>query len=275
MDVRQVSGGSPVRTLRTEDPLSDGASLVVVVVVVLFAVVGATLTLRRRRRTIARLLIGSSRVHGVDPARVRSIGVLTSSELLVPLALAGREVWIPPGTMTTLPPDQREAVLLHEIAHVERRDPQWIDASRFLCAMTRWQPLNRRVLDALERDTELAADGHAVRIGASPRALVAALAYFASRADGSLTFAGAQLVRGDSPLVNRARRLLNGVGHATSVRAAIAAATCIAIATAILVALPLATPVRAANPAADASPGRAGRTFEVHEIDVRRAGQPR
>ena len=276
MDVIQVSGRDPVHTVRTVDRLSTVTSIVVVTVAAFVGIAGIVMIRRRRRMALRRLSEDTKAVHGLTSAFTRAINVSACGALAVPLALTGRRICLPQRALTDLSTIERDSVLLHEIAHIERSDPQWIDASRLLCAMTAWQPLNRRVLDALERDSELAADAHAIRIGAEPAALVSALAYFASRLGNEPAIAGVSLVRNDSPLVVRARRMLDSAGDAPS-RTSFAAATAgFALGVALVLALPAAIPARVAEPGTGLKPVDTNeRSVEVREIDVRKGQQPR
>src|SRR5690606_30185344 len=55
-------------------------------------------------------------------------------------------------------PDQLAAVLEHEQAHVQRRDPLRLSILRFLSCMLYWLPVVRRLATDLADDVELLAD---------------------------------------------------------------------------------------------------------------------
>jgi beta-lactamase regulating signal transducer with metallopeptidase domain len=167
--------------------------------------------IRRRNRFIRSALRGRTSLPVEIPAAaMRDVRISTSASLCVPVALRRREICIPASTFSGLGSVERESIILHEIAHVERNDPLWLDASRLVKAVTWWQPLNRIICEKLECETELAADQHAISLGAKPRALVAGLAHYSALLNGTYAGAGAALVRGDSPLVVRARVILDG-----------------------------------------------------------------
>ena len=271
VDVRRAIGSPPIRKVTRDDPLATGASGAIVGIAVLLSAVGLS-RLHAGRRSARNAVRDGDIVRTSVAQGLRSIELRTSETLRVPVALSGRKIRIPPSSIVDLERDQLEAVLLHEIAHVERRDPEWIDAARTIAAVTVWQPLNRRVLEALERDTELAADARAIRMGASPHSLVAALAYFAARLDEPL-LAGAQLLRKDSPLVDRAKRLLRNDDVRQSRLGSAAALSIMMAVCAGLLLLPIASPARAANPGVRPTQGN-GKLMQVERIEIKEGRQP-
>jgi hypothetical protein len=253
-------GARPVRTLEVADPLASAASLLVCGLLGAPAVIAGLVLLRRRKRAIQAmdlrpLLLDQT---GVSAAVTRNVSLYASPVLDVPLALTRRRICLPGHGFTELDRTAQESVLLHELAHLERHDPAWADASRFLVAVTWWQPLNRLLLRNMERDAELAADVRAVERGAVPAALVTALARFANRLEFGGLAPGVPLVRADSPLVERARRLLDPPSRPQPAR--IAAITAIALLLAIgsIVALPIPT-----------TAGPIRRSAEIRQNDVR------
>jgi beta-lactamase regulating signal transducer with metallopeptidase domain len=188
-------------TVTVTDPLAARASRLVCLVALAGSVAGA-LSLALRRRRAARLLAPRTRL-GHDGGVVLS----QVSGLATPVALRNGEICVP-AEFGRLSDAERRGVLLHERAHLERADPAWLDVGRVVVALAWWQPLNRRLLAALRRDAELAADDVAVARGAERWALVSALAVFAERVERDRLAVGAALDGGDSPLVARARRIL-------------------------------------------------------------------
>ncbi|MEO8577193.1 MAG: M56 family metallopeptidase, partial [Gemmatimonadales bacterium] len=179
MIVTAIKGRPETRTTEVDDPLSQASSLGIVLLAVSMCSVGLVTHLRRTSR-IRTMLRARTPARRVDPVVARRSIAMTESELIeIPIALRGREICIPGRTFQTIGDAERTSVLLHEIAHIERNDPLWMDASRAVCSMTWWQPLTRIVCERLELDTEAAADERAVALGAPPHALVAGLAYFA------------------------------------------------------------------------------------------------
>jgi beta-lactamase regulating signal transducer with metallopeptidase domain len=214
-----------------------------------------------RRRLKAR----SPCTSDVPLARYFGIAVTQSAEIEVPAALSRREICVPDASFFQMEMSEQRGVILHEIAHVLRSDPIWMDAARMIAAVTWWQPLNSRVCSLLERDTELAADQHAVALGAQPRALVAGLAFFAGRIETGLEGAGAALLGKDSLVVARARRLLDQ-NHQSGRLAITRLFFVVAGAVALCAVLPAPT---TASPAPLAKPGAAvlpGTTIEEDRI---------
>lgn len=114
--------------------------------------------------------------------------------LLAPRDLAAR-----------LPVAERDAVLLHELAHVRRRDFLWNLLQRCMLVLVWFQPAAWWLHAQLARERELCCDALAVRHGASPLVLGKALVRLAenhARSDLSMGIAG----RGE--LATRVHRLL-------------------------------------------------------------------
>jgi len=254
VQVLQRPDAAARRAVIVRDPLERALSLGVCVVAAAAVAAGGAARLRRRgrdRRALrTRTPLG---VHG--GARVSAAAGLTT-----PLALRGGEICVPADDWPTLGAAERGSVLLHELAHVERADPAWLDAARVVAALAWWQPLNRVALRELRRAAELAADDLALARGADPRALVAALAHFAERLDADAPALGAGLGADDSPLVARARRILAAarVPERDASRAALAALV-VLVCTALSLAPRLAATDSGAGP----------RGGEVREVVVR------
>ncbi len=91
-------------------------------------------------------------------ARARSAVRLTASATISsPVALGG-EICLPAAAIAELDPAQLRAMLAHELAHLERRDPQWL---AFACVLERaffFQPLNRLARRGLQENAEYCAD---------------------------------------------------------------------------------------------------------------------
>jgi hypothetical protein len=117
--------------------------------------------LRLRRRLAGRTRVREGPVREALDDVAGSAGpdapvVLTRSPAVdVPVALPGREICVPGGLLARLDPETRRAVLAHELAHLERRDPTLMLVLSVLEAVLFVQPLNRlarkRILAASER----------------------------------------------------------------------------------------------------------------------------
>ena len=206
VDVRviQKNGSPPVRIETRRDSLAATASSLIVLAAAIASSLGVLRFVLQRAR-VARQL--STRVY-CDAGRGLVSTITTSDRVKVPVALRGGEVCVPSG-FANLDVSEQRSVLLHERAHITRKDPEWLDTTRAIAAVFWWQPFNIHVVRRLEIDSELAADELALSTGADGPSLVRALSQFAATLErGSLT--GAALIRHESPLIERARLILDG-----------------------------------------------------------------
>jgi len=106
---------------------------------------------------------------------------------------------------------ERDAILLHEIAHIRRRDFAGNLLQRLLLATLWFQPAAWSVYRQIARSREACCDAMAVRCGAEPAALARALVGLAARA-GSRRASSAMALEGSnasqSDLSRRVRRLV-------------------------------------------------------------------
>lgn len=87
----------------------------------------------------------------------------TSSAISSPVALGAAEICLPDAAIDELDPQQQRAMLAHELAHLARRDPQWL---MFSCLVERaffFQPLNRLARRGIQESAEYLADDWATR----------------------------------------------------------------------------------------------------------------
>lgn len=142
------------------------------------------------------------------PLYVAAVTVPQVVGICRPVLLAPRDL------AARLPVAERDAVLLHELAHVCRRDFLWNLLQRFVLVLVWFQPAAWLLHGQLARERELCCDALAVRHGASPLVLGRALVRLAenhARRDLSMGIAG----RGE--LTIRVHRLL-GLHEAGGVR---------------------------------------------------------
>jgi len=101
----------------------------------------------------------------------RRITLTSSTAISSPVALGRGEICLPAAVQSELDGDQQRAMLAHELAHLVRRDPQWL---AFACLMERaffFQPLNRLARRRMQQSAEYLADEWAaVRYGGVPLA---------------------------------------------------------------------------------------------------------
>jgi Zn-dependent protease with chaperone function len=106
-----------------------------------------------------------------------------------------------------LTPDERRAVLEHELAHVRTRDDRYLPYFHVLASVVFFDPLLRFLRDRLTRRYEFEADETAARRTRRPRALASALLKFYEASPDrrpAVAFAGHRL----SLIVERIERLL-------------------------------------------------------------------
>ncbi len=106
-------------------------------------------------------LVAAIRQLGFSVHRVRVVDGLPN-----PAFTAGwwrPRVYVAKSLPDVLSVSELEAVLAHEIAHVERRDPLRLFALRTLAATLFWLPAIRRLVDDLADEAEIAADDHAAQ----------------------------------------------------------------------------------------------------------------
>lgn len=133
-------------------------------------------------------------------------------ELGGPATLPGGEISLP-GWAMDIPAAQLEAMLAHELAHVERRDPRWLATAMALEALFWLQPLNRVARYRLAGLAELHADARAARLTGNGRALARCLAHCAERMRVErMPVLAAAMARRGGALSERVRKLIE---HAT------------------------------------------------------------
>jgi Zn-dependent protease with chaperone function len=141
---------------------------------------------------------------GLHPERVRVVRGLPN-----PAFTAGwlwPRVFVADAVADRLSPDELRALLAHEAAHVERRDPMRLSALRFLALTLFWLPALRRLAEDVADEAEIQADDRAAR--EQPLALASAiLALAAWRAPGRPLAEGVGFAQRGDLLERRIRRL--------------------------------------------------------------------
>src|SRR5262249_23697142 len=94
----------------------------------------------------------------------RSVRLARAPGISAPITLG---VWsyticLPPRAESGLQPDELEALLAHELAHAERRDPAWLVACSVIEVLFFFQPLNRVCGEWLQDEAEYQCDDWAV-----------------------------------------------------------------------------------------------------------------
>jgi len=134
-------------------------------------------------QSLARMSRASSRT------RVR----LTESHSIDgPMVVGTSEICLPADGMAVLTEQELDAVLAHELAHVERRDGLWFPLTALLRECLWFHPLTRWVSARVAETAELACDDRAVSLLDDPSLLARALAKVAAAAaEGTRKAAGA------------------------------------------------------------------------------------
>lgn len=148
-------------------------------------------------------------------------GVLLSDlpALHGPMVLGRREICVPAGVLDAFPEDEVDAMLAHELAHLEHRDGLWFLGLALLEAFLQVQPLIRWVALRCRHAAELAADDRAAALTGRPGALARALTRMAALdVTGEASLAPA--LSSSAALRVRVARLLRREGARAAPRAA-------------------------------------------------------
>jgi beta-lactamase regulating signal transducer with metallopeptidase domain len=145
----------------------------------------------------------------------RPVHLTCSQKIVSPVALAGDEICVPRRALMELEPNEQDSMLAHEIAHLVRRDPQWLIVARVVEAVLFMQPLNRLARVRMQEAAEYLCDDWAVARTSHPVTLakcLAAVAEWVGRAPRRdtprLQPMSAMVEAGGSPLVRRVGRIL-------------------------------------------------------------------
>jgi len=156
-------------------------------------VLAMLLRLAREARALVRLREASAPVPAAVRASLRRVlrrGLVDTAPVLRAAAVASPQVaggwrpWllVPHGLAARLAPAELDAVLLHELAHLRRRDLRWNLLQRIALSLLWFHPVAWRLQAGLARERERCCDALAVRHGASPVALARALVKLAEAA---------------------------------------------------------------------------------------------
>jgi len=166
----------------------------------------------------------------------RNVRLACSDHIASPVALTGDEVCLPRRALMELAPVEQDSMLAHEIAHLVRRDPQWLVAARAIEMVLFMQPLNRLARHRMQEVAEYLCDDWAVASTSHPVTLakcLAAVAEWVGRAhevdDTPRQHPMSAMVEsGGSPLVRRVGRILGerSAPRARSTRSAFGVSVC-------------------------------------------------
>jgi Zn-dependent protease with chaperone function len=95
-----------------------------------------------------------------------TVALTSSSALRGPVLVSSREICVPEGLWSRLSPNDRQAALAHEYAHIERRDPFWFLATAALSRALYFLPWHGLLRERWVAAAEFACDRRAaIRIG--------------------------------------------------------------------------------------------------------------
>ncbi len=97
----------------------------------------------------------------------RVVRLTISPACPVPMALTPSEVCVPAHFLDALDAEQQRGALAHEVAHVARRDPDWLTVDALIGALFFFQPLNMVARRALREHAEWQCDDWAAGQGAA------------------------------------------------------------------------------------------------------------
>jgi len=141
----------------------------------------------------------------------RNVRLAVCPRLDSPIALG---VWrptivLPPRAVHDLPARMQSPMLAHELAHVARFDPFWLDVCRLLECVLFLQPLHRVARRHLARCAEFRCDDWAVRETGDRIALARCLTEVAGWLGRSAPLPACGMADLRSPLAERVRRILD------------------------------------------------------------------
>jgi Zn-dependent protease with chaperone function len=248
-----------------------------------------TLGLRRLRRDLAGRveLAEGAVVEEVERLRLRAgvaraVRVWVAPRLAAPLSMGWVRpaICVPPRALEELEPEERTAMLAHEVAHLARRDPAWLFVLWLFETALFFQPLNRLARRELAAAFELSADSWAARATGDRLALASSLARIAGwivgqpppRAHRAWTAAMADALDGRRPrsrLGERIERLLDARALSEPLRPRrIESALGLALLAALVLLAPGAAAARGAPPPAPADAAPAPQGTQAYPTDA-------
>ncbi len=209
---------SPANTSSVSRP---STALLIVAGWAILAFLLAVFYVARRLILVGRLANRRAVVEGPLPAMLdslcRAVGhrsqiALTSvNTISSPVALGTREICVPDAALTELEPDQQRGLLAHELAHLKRRDPLWLNFASLMERVFFFQPLNRVARKELQSNAEYLCDDWAATHTGSGLPLAHCLARVAEWIEASpLGVPVAGMAEQRSLLVTRIARLIEG-----------------------------------------------------------------
>jgi HEAT repeat protein/beta-lactamase regulating signal transducer with metallopeptidase domain len=146
-----------------------------------------------------------------EVGHARPVRLTCTSSISSPVALGLSEICLPAQAISDLDVEQQRGMLAHELAHLGRRDPLWLDLASIVERVFFFQPLNRLARREMETAAEYLCDEWAMRKTGSGLHLARCLAKVAEWIQASpLGVPVAGMAEQRSLLVSRIARLLDG-----------------------------------------------------------------
>ena len=140
-----------------------------------------------------------------------TVHLTSANTISSPVALGLSEICVPDAALTDLDAEQQRSLLAHELAHLSRRDPLWLDAASLIERVFFFQPLNRLARREVQRNAEYICDDWAASRAGSGEPLARCLARVAEWIEAApLGVPVAGMAEQRSMLVTRIARLLEG-----------------------------------------------------------------
>ncbi|MBP6774589.1 MAG: HEAT repeat domain-containing protein [Gemmatimonadaceae bacterium] len=140
------------------------------------------------------------------PIALTSVNTISS-----PVALGLHEICVPDAVLTELSVDEQRGLLAHELAHLARRDPVWLDVVSLTERVFFFQPLNRLARREIQRNAEFLCDDWAAERTGTGLPLAHCLARVAEWIEARpLGVPVAGMAEQRSLLVTRIARLIEG-----------------------------------------------------------------
>ncbi|HUP90523.1 MAG TPA: M56 family metallopeptidase [Longimicrobiales bacterium] len=145
-----------------------------------------------------------------------NIRLTTCNRNISPLVLARGEICVPTALMEQLSARQQKSVLAHELAHIARRDPDWVFAFTALEILVPFQMLNWLARRRVRECAEFLCDSRAAELMASPVPLAETLVDVARWLHADLTRFPVPAMAGNRKMLShRVERLLDGAVERT------------------------------------------------------------
>ena len=181
----------------------------------------------------------------------RRVQLTASRTISSPIALGLSEICLPQAAITDLDPEQQRSMLAHELAHLIRRDPLWLNIGSIMERVFFFQPLNRMARRQMQANAEYLCDDWAARHAGSGLPLARCLAKVAEWIQASpLGVPVAGMAEQRSLLVSRISRLIDDRAMATPR----SRRTVAILASAVLVAMVIVAPRVSGRTATQLSP---------------------